>query len=96
MGMVGGIVGGIVGIAGGLIGAYFSIRNTKGSREKRFMIKSAAIAWCVVIIFLLSLFYLPKPYNFLMWIPYGILLPVAIIYMNKKQNKIREEERKGK
>lgn len=93
-GMISGIIGGVIGILGGLLGTYCSIKNTNGPKEKAFMIKCAIIAWVAIIIFLLLLFYLPKPYNFLAWIPYGILLPTAIVKLNKKQQQIREEEKK--
>ena len=91
-GMIGGIVGSIIGVFGGLIGTYFSVKNTEGPKERLFMIKCAFIGWVVIIIFVVLLLYLPKPYNFLMWVPYGILLPISITYVNKKQQKIREEE----
>jgi hypothetical protein len=37
------IVGSIVGLAGGVIGTYFSIKNTKGPRERAFTVKSAVV-----------------------------------------------------
>lgn len=91
-GWVGGIAGGIIGVAGGLVGTYFSIRNTDGPLERAFMIKSALVGWVALLIFLGLLFALPNPYLWFMWIPYGILLPLGIIYMNKKQQAIRLAE----
>jgi len=35
---------------------------------------------------------LPMPWRFLLWIPYGILLPLGIFFWNRKQQRIREEE----
>jgi hypothetical protein len=32
------------------------------------------------------------PYNFLLWIPYGIALPLAILWCNRRQQRIRVEE----
>ena len=93
-GMIGGICGSVIGVLGGLIGTYFSIKNTNSPREKAFMIKFAISIWIGIAAFLVLLLSLPKPYNFLMWIPYGIALPIAIIYCNKTQNKIREEDKK--
>jgi len=95
-GLVGGIAGGVIGILGGLIGTYCSIKNTGGPREKAFMIQCALVGWIAITAFLLLLLFLPRPYNFLMWIPYGVLLPVAIIYGNKKQQAIRAGEQKDK
>ncbi|HHH76735.1 MAG TPA: hypothetical protein ENL03_06900 [Phycisphaerae bacterium] len=91
-GTIGGLVGGIVGVAGGVIGTYCSIKNTKGPRERVFMIKSAVVCWIAALVFLGLLFVLPNPYRWFMWLPYGILLPLGIIYGNKKQQAIRQEE----
>jgi Ca2+/Na+ antiporter len=93
-GLSGGILGGIIGIIGGLIGTFFSIKNTNGPKEKAFMIKSVVILWVAIIVFLALFFCLPKPYNFLLWIPYIIALPIAILHLNRRQREIREIEKK--
>jgi dipeptide/tripeptide permease len=90
------IIGVIIGIVGGLIGSYFSIKDTNGPKEKSFATKAVIISWIAGIVFLTLLFYLPKPFNDLIWIPYVIALPLAIRYWNKKQQKIRREEEKEK
>jgi hypothetical protein len=91
-GLIGGIVGGAIGVLGGLVGTYFSIKNTAGPRERRFMIRVAIVAWIVVSAFMAGLLLLPMPYNFLLWIPYGIALPLAILWCNRRQQRIRVEE----
>jgi Ca2+/Na+ antiporter len=91
-GTIGGIIGGVIGVLGGLVGSYFSIKNTNGPKEKAFMIKCIIIGWVAIIVFLILLFYIPKPYNFLLWIPYGFVLFLAIRYGNKKQREIRKQE----
>jgi uncharacterized membrane protein YfcA len=91
-GMIGGILGAAGGILGGIMGTYYSIRNTQGPLEKRFMIKAALMAWVVLGLFLGLLFWLPAPYKWFMWIPYGILLPLGIRYTNRRQQRIKNEE----
>jgi hypothetical protein len=91
-GVVGGIVGGVIGVLGGLVGTYFSIKNTAGPRERRFMIQAAAVAWLAVTAFLIGLLMLPRPFNLLLWIPYGIALPLGILWSNRRQRTIRAEE----
>ena len=95
-GTIGGIIGGIGGLVGGTIGTYCSIKNTNGPRERTFMIKVSVIGWIAIIVFLGLMFVLPNPYRYFLWIPYGILLPVAIITGNRKQQKIRREESQNK
>jgi len=92
-GLVGGLIGGFIGIMGGVIGTYFSIKNTNGPLERAFMVKASVIIWVAVILFLLLLLFLPKPYNFLMWIPYGILLPLGIYKINKRVSELRQLEK---
>lgn len=92
IGLIGGIIGGAIGLAGGAVGTYFSIRNTLGPRERSFMVKVSTIAWVAVTAFLDGLLMLPKPYNWLMWVPYGIALPLGIRWCNQRQLKIRAEE----
>ncbi len=91
-GWIGGIAGGIIGLAGGIVGTYFSIKNTSGPRERSFMIKSASVCWIAILIFFGLLLSLPSPYRWFMWIPYGILLPLCIIYINRRQQAFRQEE----
>ena len=91
-GLVGGIIGSVIGILGGAIGTYFSIKNTNGPLERAYMVKVSIVVWVAVILFLALLLFLPKPYNMLMWIPYGILLPLGIYTINKRIQKIRQLE----
>jgi membrane protein implicated in regulation of membrane protease activity len=57
-----------------------------------FMVRVAVVAWIVVTAFVLGLLMLPLPWNFLLWVPYGIALPLGIIWTNRRQQKIRSEE----
>ena len=89
LGLIGGIVGTAIGFAGGVIGTYYSIKNTNSPLERKFMIKASTWTWIAGIIFLGMLIGLPSPYRFLVWIPYGFLLPVGIRYINNRQAQIR-------
>ncbi len=91
-GLIGGIIGGVLGIGGAIIGTYFSIKNTQSKKEKDYMIKASFCCWVGIIAFLALLFLLPKPYNWLAWIPYSLLLPSFVIGVNRQLAKIRKEE----
>ena len=91
-GAIGGIIGGVGGFAGGVIGTYCSIKNTNSPRERTFMIKVSVIGWIAILVFLGLMSSLPNTYRYFLWIPYGILLPLAIVTGNRKQQKIRQEE----
>jgi len=91
-GWIGGIAGGVIGLAGGVVGTYFSIKNSNGPRERSFLIKSAVVCWIAILFFLGLLLALPNPYRWFMWIAYSILLPLGIIYANREQQAIRQQE----
>lgn len=92
LGLIGGIAGSVIGVMGGAVGTYFSVKNTRGPRERAFMIRCAVVAWVAIAIFLLLMFLLPSPYRHYLWIPYAILLPVGIRYCNERQREIFREE----
>jgi hypothetical protein len=91
-GWIGGIAGGVIGSIGGIIGTYFSIKNTNSPRERAFIVKTAIVCWIAVILFLGLMFVLPTPYRYLVWIPYSILLLFGIRFVNRRQQKIRQED----
>lgn len=95
-GWVGGILGGGIGLAGGVIGTYFSIKHTNGPRERAYMVKASVVCWTAVVLFIGLMFALPNPYRHLLWIPYAILLPLAIVFSNRTQQRIRKEEVQNK
>ena len=91
-GVIGGTIGAIVGIIGGIVGTYFSIKNTQSPAERAFMIKASIVVWVAITLFLVLMFLLPNPYRIWLWVPYGILLPLGIMKMNRRIAEIRESE----
>ena len=91
-GMAGGILGVLIGISGGVVGTYCSIRNTKGPLERALIIKASAFTWFAVLAFVSLMFALPNPYRHLLWIPYGVLLPLGITKLNSKVSVVRNFE----
>ena len=94
-GVLGGTIGGVIGVLGGVVGTYFSIKNTKGPLEKAFMIRASILMWVALALFLVSMFVLPHPQRLWLWVPYGVLLPLGIIRVNKRLAEIRAEESKN-
>jgi hypothetical protein len=91
-GTVGGLVGSAIGVLGGALGTYFSIKNTSGPKERSFVVRAAVVAWLAVLALVAGLLLIPRPYNWFLWIPYGVLLAVGIRYWNRKQAEIRNQE----
>jgi len=87
-----GVAGAVIGLIGGVIGTYFSIKNTNGPRERAFVVKASVVGWFAVILFLAMMLALPDPYGYFIWIPYAVLLPWAVSFANRTQERIRKEE----
>jgi hypothetical protein len=89
-GLLAGILGGVIGVAGGVIGTYFSIKNTRSSAERAFVARCAVGTWIGVLAFLALLLLVPSSFRWLLWVPYGIGLALAVRWMNETQARIRE------
>ncbi len=95
-GLIGGIIGGVLGCLGGAVGTYFSIKNTNGPLERAYMIRVSFITWIAIIVFLLLLWLIPKPYNYILWIPYVLALPLSIAKCNKRLSELRQLDAESK
>jgi Ca2+/Na+ antiporter len=85
----GAILGSAVGIFGGVLGTWCSIHNTRTAAERAFMIRCSIAVWVLVTAFLAGLMLVPQPYNYLLWIPYPIILTAGILWMNRMQARLR-------
>jgi len=82
----------LLGLVGGAIGTYASIRNTNGPLERAFMVRISIITWIAVTLFVVAVMLIPTPYNYLLWIPYGVALVLAVRIWNRKQLELRALE----
>ena len=92
VGLVGGIAGGVVGVMGGIVGTYFSIKNTKGPKERAFAIRAAVLCRLGVSAFLACLFLLPLYGRLLLWVVYPPSLFWFIRWANAGQAGARVED----
>lgn len=93
-GMIGGIIGGVLGVMGGAVGTYFSISRAKGGAARAFMIKISVVCWIVVSAFVAATLLLPAPWKYLIWLPYGLALPLGIRYINKRLAELQSQSNK--
>lgn len=92
VGLVGGIAGGVVGVMGGIVGTYFSIKNTKGPKERAFAIRAAALCWLGGSAFLACVFLLPPYWRLLLWVVYLPSLFWFSSWANDRQAGARVED----
>ena len=101
----GAVLGPLLGLLGGLFGSWMSIKNTKSSQEKHFMIKCTLAMWCelVVLFLVIGLFGLlavkgvvPKK---VFWVVFAIMMTAhlillipAILWANRRQRQIQKEQ----
>jgi hypothetical protein len=93
-GWVGGVVGGGIGILGGLFGTYCSIKNTKGPRERAFVVRASIVCWLGVSIFVLGMWLVPTPYKYGLIPIYVVALLLTVRRWNRRQAALRAEESK--
>ena len=87
-----GIIGCVIGIAGGVFGTYCSISNAKGPQERRFIVKAATVIWIASVAFVFLIVTLPNSIKLVLWLPYGIFMPLLIILMNNRLKEIQASE----
>jgi hypothetical protein len=95
----GGAIGAGIGVLGGAFGAWCSIRNTNGPKERAFMVKAAIWTWlfaAAVLGLMFGLRYaLPGPYKLLSFLAIFLIIPalcIGIPMCNRRQAQIRAEE----
>lgn len=87
-GVIGGIVGAAIGVAGGLLGTWMSIRSAKSGDRRRLMIRASIICWLGAVSFCALIIFLPAPWTWLLWVIYGPLLLLLILYINQAMRKM--------
>ena len=92
----GALLGAFLGLLGGAIGCYFSIKNTKGPRERAFVIKGCVACLLLVAGFVVGLWLVPGIYKAVLGVAYLGALMVGIALWNKRQTQIRFEEARSK
>lgn len=92
IGLLGGILGSIGGILGGVFGTWCAVRNCAGPRERAYIVRVAVVGWLLVLGFVAALLLLPHPERMWLWLPYGILLSLGIVTVNRRQQQLRQEE----
>jgi len=85
-------LGSSFGVLGGAVGTWCSIRNTRGPRERAFMIRVSVLCWLAVTAFLATLFFLPFHYHAFLCLPEMFGLHFAIRAGNRKLEHLRAEE----
>ena len=91
IGLIGGIAGGCIGTLGGIFGTYCGIKSVANDAQRKFVIRCAVFGWVVVLAFSALVIFLPAPWKYIMWVPYGIGLPIAIFWGNKRLAHLNED-----
>jgi len=89
-----GVIGSTLGILAGAVATYFSIRNTKGPRERRFVIRAATVCWMLLALVAVAAYLLPHLRTWV-WVPLCAMAIFGGPYVNRRQENIRQDERSG-
>jgi len=91
--LIGAVVACLLAALGAAIGAYRSVKNTKGPRERAFMAKTALGLSVGVVLFLALFLGSPKlSVPLLWWVLFVVAFTVASVACNRRQARIKAEE----
>jgi hypothetical protein len=76
----------------GVVGTLQSVRNTKGPMERMFAARSNLLAWMVIAIFFLAIYFLPEPYNYLVVVLYFVAFPFVVYRVCSRRLLLRRFE----
>jgi len=86
------IVGVVIGVAVGTVGTYVGIKETKGPRERAFVIKETVLWWMASITYLFCLWLIPNPYIIYLSFFSFMAICAAVRSSKKRRTQIRSEE----
>jgi hypothetical protein len=66
-----------------------AIRNTRGPRERAFVVANCVAAWVVIVVLLALMAITPSPYRYVLLVAYCIHLPFVTYRFATKQQLIR-------
>lgn len=76
----------------GTVATYSMVSNTRGPRERGFVLFHCLAAWSAIALLLILIWITPSPYSLLWLIPYFLHLPVAVYRFASKLQLIRHVE----
>lgn len=65
-------------VIGGAYASYVNIRNARGPRERRFVMRACAVGWLMVFSMLALIYWLPAPARYFVAAAYFIAAPLLI------------------
>ena len=92
VGYFGAILGSLLGVAGGVFGTWLAIRNSPPGKTRAFLKKISLVCWFGTIAFVVAVCVLPSPWNWLVWIPYPVVLLGLIRYINRSMAKLHGQQ----
>lgn len=79
-------------MGGDIAGTSAGIRNTRGPRERAFMVRTSLWCWLAGGLFLAGLLLLPKAWARLMRSPYAVAWHLDICRVNRCRAALRSED----
>jgi hypothetical protein len=79
----------VVALGMAAIATASSIRNTRGPRERRFVVSNCGAAWIVLAALFGLMWLTPSPYRYILMVAYCIHLPFMTYRFTTKQQLLR-------
>jgi len=79
-----------VALVGGGLASWSNIRQTRGPRERSFVIRVCLLSWLLILSMLGLMYLLPAPYRYVAMLVYFVGLPILIYRWAKTHQLIRQ------
>lgn len=64
-------------LAGGTVGTAYAVSQGRTRRQRRFLSRVCALVWFEVAVFIVAVLKTPRPYSFLICLPYALIVPLT-------------------
>lgn len=69
--------------------SYLNVKHAQGPKERRFVVRACVSMWTLIIALLLSLTFLPQPYNFIAMVLIMVIFPLQVYRWSTMHQLIR-------
>jgi len=72
-----------------LVATFLNVRNTRGPKERRFVVRACVATWALFVSFLLLLYFVGPPWRYVIVVVYVVAFPVFIYRWSTMHQLIR-------
>ena len=79
-------------LVGGTVGTVCTVQRARGSCERRLLLWICASLWLAAIVFVVGILSIPRPFGVLLWVPYGVGVPIGVSFFRGRLRHARAND----